>query len=51
MMKIAFDGQLFLDNEKTGIAWNAHNLLMELFKRSDMNMCCNVFRADAAQRR
>lgn len=31
-MKIAFDGQLFLKGNKTGIAWNAHNLIMELAK-------------------
>lgn len=31
-MKIAFDGQLFLDQTKTGIAWNAHNLVLELAK-------------------
>lgn len=34
-MKIAFDGRLFLNKEKTGIAWNAHNLLMELLKHSE----------------
>lgn len=31
-MKIAFDGQLFLKGNKTGIAWNAHNLILELAK-------------------
>ena len=31
-MKIAFDGQLFLGGNKTGIAWNAHNLVLELAK-------------------
>lgn len=31
-MKIAFDGQLFLKGNKTGIAWNAHNLILELSK-------------------
>lgn len=30
--KIAFDGQLFLGGDKTGIAWNAHHLLLELLK-------------------
>lgn len=31
-MKIAFDGQLFLKGNKTGIAWNAHHLIQELVK-------------------
>lgn len=31
-MKIAFDGQLFLKGNKTGIAWNAHYLITELVK-------------------
>ncbi len=31
-MKIAFDGQLLLDGYKTGIAWNAHHLILELAK-------------------
>ena len=31
-MKIAFDGQLFLKGNKTGIAWCAHNLILELAK-------------------
>lgn len=33
--KIAFDAQLFLGGEKTGIAWNAHNLLKELLKNTE----------------
>lgn len=31
-MRIAFDGQLLLKGNKTGIAWNAHNLIKELLK-------------------
>ena len=34
-MKIAFDAQLFLGGDKTGIAWNAHNLLKELLKYTE----------------
>jgi glycosyltransferase involved in cell wall biosynthesis len=31
-MKIAFNGQLLLEQNKTGIAWNAHHLILELAK-------------------
>lgn len=31
-MKIAFFGQLLCEKQKTGIAWSAHNLVMELLK-------------------
>lgn len=31
-MRIAFDGQLLLAADKTGIAWNAHNLISGLLK-------------------
>ena len=31
-MKIAFEGQLLLSEQKTGIAWCAHNLVLELAK-------------------
>lgn len=34
-MKIAFDAQLFLGGDKTGIAWNAHNLIKELLKYTE----------------
>lgn len=37
-MKIAFEGQIFLDENKTGIAWNAHNLILELAKYPE-NQC------------
>ena len=32
IMKIVFDGQLFLKGNKTGIAWNAHHMIQELAK-------------------
>lgn len=31
-MKIAFDGQLVMEENKTGIAWSAHNLILALAK-------------------
>lgn len=46
-MKIAFDGQLLLDGNKTGIAWNAHHLILELAKYPEnecviqcFSLCC-----------
>ncbi len=42
-MKIAFDGQLFLKGNKTGIAWYAHNIVKELSKISDNDCICNYF--------
>lgn len=38
IVRIAFDGQLFLKGNKTGIAWNAHNLIAELVKYPE-NQC------------
>ncbi len=52
-MKIAFDGQLLLDKEKTGIAWNAHNLILELAKLPE-NECilqCFTCRGDRQMQR
>ncbi len=37
-MKIAFDGQLLLEQTKTGIAWSAHYLVLELAKHPQ-NQC------------
>ncbi len=37
-MRIAFDGQLLLEPTKTGIAWNAHHLVLELAK-DPRNQC------------
>ncbi|MDE7313425.1 MAG: glycosyltransferase family 4 protein [Eubacterium sp.] len=51
-MKIAFDGQLLLDGNKTGIAWNAHHLILELAKYPE-NECviqCFSYRIHAEQR-
>ena len=42
-MKIAFDGQLFLKGNKTGIAWNAHNLILELVKYPENNCVIQCF--------
>lgn len=50
-MNIAFDGQLFLDAKKTGIAWNAHNLILELAKYPE-NKCtirCFTYRCTKGQ--
>lgn len=41
-MKIAFDGQLLLGGNKTGIAWMAHNLILELAKYPE-NECTIQF--------
>lgn len=42
-MKIAFDGQLFLKGNKTGIAWCAHNLIEELNKIEGNECTINCF--------
>ncbi|MDE7312193.1 MAG: glycosyltransferase family 4 protein [Eubacterium sp.] len=50
-MKIAFDGQLLLKGDKTGIAWNAHHLIKELLKYPE-NECviqCFTCRCTAEQ--
>lgn len=50
-MKIAFDAQLFLKGDKTGIAWNAHYLILELAKDAS-NECvlqCFAFRCTKEQ--
>lgn len=50
-MKLAFDGQLLLRGNKTGIAWNAHNLILELAKYPE-NECaiqCFAYRCTEAQ--
>lgn len=43
-MKISFDGQLFLRGDKTGIAWNAHNLVLELLKYPENEYTLQCFR-------
>lgn len=43
-MKIAFDGQLLLNEEWTGIAWSAHNLILELLKDPDNTCVPQCFR-------
>ncbi len=42
-MKIAFEGQLLLAENKTGIAWNAHNLILELAKNPENECVIQVF--------
>lgn len=42
-MKIAFEGQLLLAEKKTGIAWNAHNLILELAKNPENECTIQVF--------
>ena len=37
-MNIALEAQLLLGKERTGIAWNAHNLILELAKDPE-NKC------------
>ncbi len=43
-MKIVFDGQLLLSRDKTGIAWNAHNLILELVKYPDHEYSIQCFK-------
>ena len=49
-MKISFDGQLFLKGDRTGIAWNAHNLLLELLKYPENEYTLQCFRGRQASR-
>ena len=46
-MKIAFDGNPILKPHKTGIAWNAHNLLMELVKHPEYECTIQYFKSRA----
>lgn len=43
-MNIAFDGQLLLKEERTGIAWNTHNLVLELLKDPKNSCVLQCFR-------
>lgn len=49
-MKLAFDGDLILKPNKTGIAWNAHHLLMELVKYPENECTLQYFNSHAAHR-
>lgn len=49
-MKIAFDGNLILKENKTGIAWNAHNLLLELAKYPENECTVQYFKYQAGKR-
>lgn len=41
-MKVAFDAQQLLNNEKTGIQWMAHNLILSMIKQSDHTFTLNI---------
>lgn len=43
ILKIAFEGQLLLSEQKTGIVWYAHNLILELVKNPKNNCVIQVF--------
>lgn len=45
-MKIAFDGQLLLKGDKTGIAWCADNLIKELSMLENTDCMLNIFSAN-----
>lgn len=50
-MEIAFDGQLLLKGEqKTGIAWNAHNLILELAKYPENQCIIQCFHSRSLER-
>lgn len=49
-MKIAFDGQLLLKGDKTGIAWNAHNMILELVKYPELECTIQCFRTPLIER-
>ncbi|MDE7312707.1 MAG: glycosyltransferase family 4 protein [Eubacterium sp.] len=42
-MKVAFFGQLLCEKQKTGIAWSAHNLVLELLKCPGMECVIQYF--------
>ncbi len=42
-MKIAFFGQLLCETQKTGIAWSAHNLILELVKMPEFECTLQYF--------
>ncbi len=49
-MKIAFDGQLLLKEERTGIAWNTHHLVLELLKDPQNTCVLQCFREGRTNR-
>ncbi len=49
-MKIAFDGCLLLKGDRTGIAWNAHNLILELLKYPENECTIRCFRNSGPER-
>lgn len=42
-MKLAFDGQFFLKGDKTGVAWCAENVMMDIGRREDVGKQINFF--------
>lgn len=49
-MKIAFNGQLLLEKNKTGIAWNAHHLILELAKYPENECIIQCFTCGCAKK-
>ncbi|MDE7311745.1 MAG: glycosyltransferase family 4 protein [Eubacterium sp.] len=49
-MKIAFDGGLLLKKDKAGIAWSAHNLILELLQYPENKCTIRCFRSRAVKR-
>lgn len=49
-MKIAFNGQLLLEQNKTGIAWNAHHLILELAKYPENECMIQCFTCGCAKK-
>lgn len=47
-MKIALEAQLLLGKERTGIAWNAHNLILELAKDPENECTLQYFKSRRA---
>lgn len=42
-MKIAIDGQVFFEEQKTGIGWLAHNVICNLKKQKQDQIQLNCF--------
>ena len=49
-LKVAFDGQLFLKGNKTGIAWCADNIVKELAKNPSNECICDYFNLGHSQK-
>lgn len=42
-MKLAFDGQFFLKGNKTGVAWSAENVMLNIGRHKDVDKQINFF--------